>query len=78
LPKSFVAINLSEISPQLFGPTRKDSTSSIFGADLENVSTSMREEMGLGEGADEVVDEVEEDEPDGGLMIDSTGNGVEV
>jgi hypothetical protein len=29
LPKSFIAINLSEISPQLFGPVRKGSTVSV-------------------------------------------------
>jgi hypothetical protein len=90
LPKSFVAINLSEISPQLFGPVRKNSTGSMFGAELEEVSTSMREELGLEEdnrGVDEDGKEVETEEekeiemveePDGGLMVDSTGNGVEV
>jgi hypothetical protein len=29
LPKSFVAINITEVSPQLFGPIRKSSTASL-------------------------------------------------
>jgi hypothetical protein len=29
LPKSFIAINISEVSPQLFGPIRKSNSTSM-------------------------------------------------
>jgi hypothetical protein len=35
LPKSFIAINISEISPQLFGPIRKSSSASLRADDAE-------------------------------------------
>jgi hypothetical protein len=93
LPKSFVAINLSEISPQLFGPVRKDSTSSFYaetdviGLESEkntpndDLEQDLVDERNL---ATEVEEEFEGNMPsdkendDDILVMDSSGSGVEL
>jgi len=61
LPKSFVAINISEVSPQLFGPIRKSSTASLERpADLTDGQS--------GEAVSEnAIDDEEPEEPTGKL-----------
>ncbi|KAF2663841.1 hypothetical protein BT63DRAFT_379703 [Microthyrium microscopicum] len=57
LPKSFVAINLSEISPQLFGPVRKSSTASSIPADELETPTIENTEVGEESSADKPLHE---------------------
>jgi len=47
LPKSFIAINLSEISPQLFGPIRKGSIASMSD-DMETPKAEGADSLGAG------------------------------
>jgi hypothetical protein len=83
LPKSFIAINLSEISPQLFGPIRKDSSSSVFEMDGNDGAvtgppfepeTRERAAVEIGEEAPEQ----KADDNDEIFSVDTSENGLEI